>query len=100
MNNKKFIENCEKKLEERFKLAEEISYFNQSKVLEAFKEYNVALRHFNGTTGYGYDDEGRDTLGKLYARAFGAEAGYTSPPSFFGNPGASVAPFRLPRANA
>ncbi len=99
MNNKKFIENCEKKLEERFKLAEEISYFNQSKVLEAFKEYNVALRHFNGSTGYGYDDEGRDTLGKLYARAFGAEAGIASPHLLSGTHALTVALFGLLRPN-
>ncbi len=99
MNNKKFIENCEKKLEERFKLAEEISYFNQSKVLEAFNEYNVALRHFNGTTGYGYDDEGRDTLGKLYARAFGAEAGIASPHLLSGTHALTVALFGLLRPN-
>ncbi len=99
MNNKKFIENCEKKLEEKFKLAEEISYFNQSKVLEAFNEYNVALRHFNGTTGYGYDDEGRDTLGKLYARAFGAEAGIASPHLLSGTHALTVALFGLLRPN-
>lgn len=99
MNTKKFIENCEKKLEERFKLAEEISYFNQSKVLEAFKEYNVALRHFNGTTGYGYDDEGRDTLGKLYAKAFGAEAGIASPHLLSGTHALTVALFGLLRPN-
>lgn len=99
MNTKKFIENCENKLEERFKLAEEIAYFNQSKVLEAFKEYNVALRHFNGTTGYGYDDEGRDTLGKLYARAFGAEAGIASPHLLSGTHALTVALFGLLRPN-
>lgn len=99
MNIKKFIENCEKKLDERFKLAEEIAYFNQSKVLGAFKEYNVALRHFNGTTGYGYDDEGRDTLGKLYARAFGAEAGIASPHLLSGTHALTVALFGLLRPN-
>lgn len=99
MNTKKFIENCEKKLAEKFRLAEEISYFNQSKVLEAFKEYNVALRHFNGTTGYGYDDEGRDTLGKLYARAFGAEAGIASPHLLSGTHALTVALFGLLRPN-
>ncbi len=91
MNNKKFIENCENKLDERFKLAEEISYFNQSKVLEAFKEYNVALSHFN--------DEGRDTLGKLYARAFGAEAGIASPHLLSGTHALTVALFGLLRPN-
>lgn len=68
-------------------------------VLEAFKEYNVALRHFNGTTGYGYDDEGRDTLGKLYARAFGAEAGIASPHLLSGTHALTVALFGLLRPN-
>lgn len=99
MKVNKFIENCEKKLAEKFRLAEDIAYFNQSKVLDAFKEYNVALRHFNGTTGYGYDDEGRDTLGKLYAKAFGAEAGIVSPHLLSGTHALTVALFGLLRPN-
>ncbi len=79
MNNKKFIEDCESRLEKKFKAVDEIAYFNQVKVMEAFREYRVALRHFNGTTGYGYDDEGRDCLGKLYAKVFGTESGIVSP---------------------
>ena len=79
MNSKKFIEQCENKLKNKFKIVDEVAYFNQSKVLDAFKEHRVALRHFNGTTGYGYDDEGRDCLGKLYATVFGAESGIVSP---------------------
>ena len=99
MEVNKFIENCEKKLAEKFRLAEDIAYFNQSKVLDAFKEYNVALRHFNGTTGYGYDDEGRDTMGKLYAKAFGAEAGIVSPHLLSGTHALTVALFGLLRPN-
>ena len=67
MRNNEFIKNCENRLKDRFETAEEIAYFNQKKVLNAFSECRIALRHFNGTTGYGYDDEGRDRLGKLYA---------------------------------
>lgn len=99
METNEFIENCEKKLAEKFKLVEDIAYFNQVKVLNAFKEYNVALRHFNGTTGYGYDDEGRDTLGKLYAKAFGAEAGIVSPHLLSGTHALTVALFGLLRPN-
>ncbi len=99
MKVNKFIENCEKKLAEKFRLAEDIAYFNQSKVLDAFNEYNIALRHFNGTTGYGYDDEGRDTLGKLYAKAFGAEAGIVSPHLLSGTHALTVALFGLLRPN-
>ncbi|MDE6613498.1 MAG: methionine gamma-lyase family protein, partial [Clostridia bacterium] len=63
-----FIEKCETKLIDKFKAIDDIAYFNQVKVLNAFKDCRVSLRHFNPTTGYGYDDEGRDTLGKLYAK--------------------------------
>ena len=74
-----FIEKCESKLLEKFKRIDEVAYFNQVKVLNAFNKYKIATRHFNGTTGYGYDDEGRDCLGKLYASVFGAESGIVSP---------------------
>lgn len=99
MNNKLFIENCEKKLAEKFKTVDEIAYFNQAKVLDAFREYGVAVRHFNGTTGYGYDDEGRDTLGKLYAKVFGAESGIVSPHLLSGTHALTVALFGLLRPN-
>ncbi len=97
MNNKKFIEDCESRLEKKFKAVDEIAYFNQVKVMEAFREYRVALRHFNGTTGYGYDDEGRDCLGKLYAKVFGTESGIVSPHLLSGTHALTVALFGLLR---
>ena len=62
----------EKALSSRFSLIDETSLFNQRKVLDAFREEMIALRHFAPSTGYGYGDEGRDTLGRVFARAFGA----------------------------
>ncbi len=97
MNNLEFINDCEKKLLEKFKNVDEIAYFNQVKVLKAFGECRVALRHFNGTTGYGYDDEGRDILGKLYAKVFGAESGIVSPHIVSGTHALTVALFGLLR---
>lgn len=99
MDNKKFIEQCENKLKDKFKAVDEIAYFNQVKVLNAFREQRVALRHFNGTTGYGYDDEGRDCLGKLYANVFGAESGIVSPHLLSGTHALTVALFGLLRPN-
>lgn len=99
MENKKFIEECEKKLSDKFKSVDEIAYFNQVKVLNAFNKHKVALRHFNGTTGYGYDDEGRDCLGRLYADSFGAEAGIVSPHIVSGTHALTVALFGLLRPN-
>ena len=53
--------------------------YNQSKVLDAFRQEQVALRHFSQTNGYGYDDIGRDTLCKIFAKTFGAESAIVSP---------------------
>ncbi len=50
-----------------------IADFNGSKVLSAFIKHKVSEQCFNGTTGYGYGDIGRDTLDKIYADVFGAE---------------------------
>lgn len=99
MRNKLFIENCEEKLKDKFKAVDDTAYFNQVKVLKAFEECRIALRHFNGTTGYGYDDDGRDTLGKLYALSFGAEAGIASPHLLSGTHALTVALFGLLRPN-
>lgn len=98
-DNKLFISQCEKNLKDKFEAVEETAYFNQVKVLKAFEECRVALHHFNGSTGYGYDDEGRDTLGKLYALTFGAEAGIVSPHLLSGTHALTVALFGLLRPN-
>ena len=97
MDNLEFIEICEKKLEDKFRAVDETAYFNQVKVLNAFRENNVAVRHFSGTTGYGYGDEGRDVLGKLYATSFGAESGIVSPHLLSGTHALTVALFGLLR---
>ncbi|MDE6868469.1 MAG: methionine gamma-lyase family protein [Clostridia bacterium] len=99
MDNTQFIETCENKLSEKFKAIDNIAYFNQVKVGRAFKNNQVAVRHFNGTTGYGYGDEGRDCLGKLYAEAFGAESGIVSPHIVSGTHALTVALFGLLRPN-
>lgn len=76
--NEKILK-AEKLLEPKFRELEEIALYNQNKVIEAFKEYNIALRHFVGSTGYGYDDIGRDTYAKVFAKALGAEEAIVSP---------------------
>ncbi|MFP3442133.1 methionine gamma-lyase family protein, partial [Pantoea sp. SIMBA_133] len=48
---------------------------NQYRVLEAFHKNRISDFHFTPSTGYGYDDAGRDTLEQLYADVFGGEAG-------------------------
>ncbi len=67
------VEQSEKDLMEQFKRIEEIAEINQLKVMKAFADNNVSETHFVPTTGYGYDDLGRDTLDKVWAQVFEAE---------------------------
>ena len=64
----------EGELRETFAVIDAISEECTLKVMSAFQEFRVSEACFAGTTGYGYDDLGRDTLDKIYARVFAAEA--------------------------
>ena len=63
----------EKDLVPIFKNVEEVEEYNSLKVLSAFQKYNLSEMHFNGTTGYGYGDIGRDTIENIFAEVFKAE---------------------------
>lgn len=76
---RKFRIDCEKSLTAQYARLDDIALYNQKKVLDAFKNQSVQARHLAGTTGYGYDDIGRDTLCKLYADIFHAESAIVSP---------------------
>ncbi len=56
-----------------FLKAEEITEYNQQKVLKAFIDERVSESHFAASTGYGYGDRGRETLERVFARIMGAE---------------------------
>lgn len=58
---------------DRFKMVDEITEYNQTKVLKAFINNRVSEAHLGATTGYGYGDIGRDTLDKIVAESMGAE---------------------------
>lgn len=73
------IARAEKDLTPQFSLLEQRELRNTSRVLDLFRKYKVAARHFAPTTGYGYDDIGRDTLEKIFAELFGAEAAIVRP---------------------
>ena len=79
MDIQELIDVSEKSLSEEFRKIDDIALYNQEKVLAAFQKNRVALRHFAPTTGYGYDDIGRDTLAKVFADAFSAESAIVSP---------------------
>lgn len=64
---------AEESVRDRFAEFERVAEINQLKVMKAFSDNKVSERHFMPTTGYGYDDDGRDTLDRVYAQVFGAE---------------------------
>lgn len=68
-----------KDVEEVFNTYEEIREYNQLKVLKAFQEERISESHFTNSSGYGYDDIGRDTLDKVYARIFKTESALVRP---------------------
>lgn len=70
---------AEKRCESAFQRVEDVELHNTERVLCALQKYKVAARHFAPTTGYGYDDVGRDTLEKIFAELFVAEAAIVRP---------------------
>jgi cystathionine beta-lyase family protein involved in aluminum resistance len=70
---------------------------NQYRVLQSFQKHRVSDSHFIPSTGYGYDDIGRDTLEMIYADVFGAEAGLVRPQIISGTHAISIALFGVLR---
>lgn len=66
-------QSAEKKAAEAMAKVDANAEYNSAKVLAAFIENRISEGHMKGTTGYGYDDRGRDDLDKVYAQIFGAE---------------------------
>lgn len=81
----------EKELKERFAAIDENAEYNQLKVVYAMQKHRVSDIHFAGTSGYGYNDLGRDTLEEVYAEAFHAEAALVRPQIACGTHALSVA---------
>ena len=67
------LELIEEKLKDEFKKIEKQEETNSKKVLNAFREEKVSETDFNSTTGYGYNDEGRDKLERVFSRVLGSE---------------------------
>lgn len=93
------LKDCEEKLQKQFDIVDDIAFFNQKKVLDAFVKNKVTSQCFAGTTGYGYDDVGRDTLAKVYADVFGGESAIVSPLITCGSHAITIVLFGLLRPN-
>jgi len=91
------ITEAEKQNKETFAVIDNIALFNQEKVLDSFKQNHVALRHFSGSTGYSYEDEGKHILSKVFASVFNAESAIVSPLIASGTHAISTALFGLLR---
>ena len=66
-------------LSDQFRHIDQVAEYNQAKVIAAMQKNRVNATHFNLSTGYGYDDEGRDNLERVYADCFGTEAALVRP---------------------
>lgn len=91
------IKSIEETIREQLQLADETAYVNQKKVLDAFHRQRVSDHHFNPSTGYGYDDEGRDTLERVYADVFKAEAALVRPQIISGTHAITISLFGILR---
>ena len=67
------------RLEDRFRAIDRRAEYNQAKVLSAMQRSRIGANHFAATTGYGYDDEGRERLEQVYADVFHTEAALVRP---------------------
>ena len=67
------------RLRERFDAIDQVAEYNQAKVLAAFRKNRVSATCFAASTGYGYNDEGRDKLEQVYADVFHTEAALVRP---------------------
>ena len=95
MDIQALIARAERDCQPVFAALEENETVNTRRVLDAFREEDIAQRHFAPTTGYGYDDIGRDKLENVFARLFGAECAIVRPSVACGTAALSLCLFGL-----
>lgn len=86
-------EAIEAKVADRLKETDKVAERNQWKVIRAFQAHRVSDYHFADSTGYGYNDQGRETLDRVYADVFGAEAAIVRPHIVSGTHAITIALF-------
>ena len=91
------IRQAESGLKEQFARIEANEEARTRQILDSFRKFGVSYRHFSPTTGYGYDDVGRDTLEKIYADLFHTEAALMRPHVASGTAALSLTLFGLTR---
>ena len=99
MNIENLIKSAEEKLISEYKKVDQICEFNSQKVISAFWNTRISETHFNSTTGYGYNDEGRSAIEKVYADVFKAEDSLVRNQFISGSHALCVCLFALLRPN-
>ena len=79
-------------LDKEMSRVDDIAEYNQAKVLSAMHKNRLNATHFNLSSGYGYDDEGRDNLERVYADVFHTEAALVRPQITCGTHALTIAP--------
>ena len=93
------VKESEEELKDIFKNIDEICDYNSLKVLNTFKKNKLSETHFNSTTGYGYNDIGREIIEKIYADIFKSEDALVRSQFISGSHALSVVLFALLRPN-
>ena len=86
-----YCDNIIKSLHDRFEEIDKNAEYNQMKVIKAMQDNKVAEMHLSGTTGYGFNDDGRDTLEKIYSDIFKTEDALVRPQIICGTHALNVA---------
>ncbi|AST91976.1 aminotransferase class I/II-fold pyridoxal phosphate-dependent enzyme [Sutcliffiella cohnii] len=94
---KPIVQKIERKIQDVLKEADQVSESNQFRVLQSFQQHRISDAHFMPTTGYGYDDMGRDALEKVYADVLGGESALVRPQIISGTHAISIALFGILR---
>ena len=89
------IASAEAALKEQFARIDAMEEHGTRRILKAYQEHMIAYRHFAPTTGYGYDDVGRDTLERVFADLFGTQAAIVRPQIVSGTHAISLCLFGL-----
>ena len=97
LNIKELVDKCEKECQEEFKKIDKVAEINSKKVLDAFQKNKLSENHFNSTTGYGYNDIGRDVIEDIYKDVFEVEDALVRSQFISGSHALTVALFSLLR---
>ena len=93
------INNSEKIIKPELEKIDDIVFYNSKKVLDAFQKESVSEYHFNSTTGYGYNDIGRETIEKVYSDIFKSEDALVRSQFISGTHALTVSLFGILRPN-